>query len=84
MGGLARVYATNGNLRESAAIAGSLFLIVLASVLLGTLLPFLLVGASSAPWFGTLLGVPFVDVVRDALGMCDVWGLQGTEWRGAH
>lgn len=42
MGGLARVYITHGVFRDAAAIAASLFLIVLASILLGTALPFAL------------------------------------------
>jgi hypothetical protein len=42
VGGLARVYVTHGVLRDAAAIAASLFLIVLASILLGTALPFAL------------------------------------------
>ena len=43
VGGFFRVFVTHGNLRDSAAIATSLLLIVLASVLLGTALPFALV-----------------------------------------
>jgi hypothetical protein len=40
VGGFVRVYVTNGGLANSAAIALSLFLIVMTSVLTGTLLPF--------------------------------------------
>jgi hypothetical protein len=42
VGGLVRVYITHGVLHDAAAIATSLFLIVLASILLGTALPFAL------------------------------------------
>ena len=40
VGGFVRVYVTNGGLANSAAIAASLFLIVMTSVVTGTLLPF--------------------------------------------
>ena len=46
---LPRVLVTHGNLRDSVAIAASLLLIVLASVLLGTALPFGLVKAGVDP-----------------------------------
>ena len=49
MGGLARVYVTHGVLRDAAAIGASLFLIVLASILLGTALPFVLSRAGLDP-----------------------------------
>lgn len=49
MGGLARVYVTHGVLRDAAAIGASLFLIVLASILLGTALPFALSRAGLDP-----------------------------------
>lgn len=41
-GGFLRVYATNGSTLNAAAIALSLWLIVMTSVLLGTALPFVL------------------------------------------
>ncbi len=43
------MFVTHGNLRDSVAIAASLLLIVLASVLLGTALPFALVRAGIDP-----------------------------------
>ena len=43
------MFVTHGNLRDSVAIATSLLLIVLASVLLGTALPFALVKAGVDP-----------------------------------
>lgn len=49
VGGFLRVFVTHGNLRDSVAIAASLLLIVLASVLLGTALPFALVKAGVDP-----------------------------------
>jgi hypothetical protein len=49
VGGLARVYVTHGVLRDAAAIGASLFLIVLASILLGTALPFALSRAGLDP-----------------------------------
>ena len=49
VGGFFRVFVTHGNLRDSVAIAASLLLIVLASVLLGTALPFALVRAGIDP-----------------------------------
>lgn len=49
VGGLARVYVTHGVLRDAAAIAASLFLIVLSSVLLGAALPFALARAGLDP-----------------------------------
>ena len=49
VGGLARVYVTHGVLRDAVAIGASLFLIVLASILLGTALPFVLSRAGLDP-----------------------------------
>lgn len=49
VGGFVRVYMTHGNFQDSVAIATSLLLIVLASVLLGTVLPFALVRAGIDP-----------------------------------
>lgn len=48
-GGFVRVFITNGNLTNAFAISLSLFLIVNASVLLGTTLPFLLARAGVDP-----------------------------------
>lgn len=49
VGGLVRVYVTHGVLRDAAAIAASLFLIVLSSILLGTALPFALAKSGIDP-----------------------------------
>jgi hypothetical protein len=49
VGGFFRVFVTHGNLQDSVAIATSLLLIVLASVLLGTALPFALVRLNVDP-----------------------------------
>lgn len=49
VGGFLRVYITDGSLENSFAISLSLFLIVLASVLTGTMLPFGLAKAGVDP-----------------------------------
>lgn len=49
MGGFLRVYITDGSLENSFAISLSLFLIVLTSVLTGTMLPFGLAKAGVDP-----------------------------------
>lgn len=65
MGGFLRVYITNGSLANSAAIATSLFLIVMTSVVTGTLLPFGLTRVGIDPAnAGTS-----VQVVMDILGV---------------
>jgi Mg/Co/Ni transporter MgtE len=48
VGGWLRVYATNGSIINASAIALSLWLIVMTSVLLGTALPFALTRVSAA------------------------------------
>jgi cation transporter-like permease len=64
--GWIRVYLTNGDLRNATAIALSLFLIVLTSVILGAALPFGLARAGVDPAnAGTS-----IQVVMDVTGVC--------------
>ena len=49
VGGFIRVYLTNGNVANAAAISTSLFLIVMTSVVAGTGLPFALAKAGVDP-----------------------------------
>lgn len=65
VGGFARVFVTSGGLANSAAIATSLFFIVMTSVLTGTLLPFGMARVGVDPAHaGTS-----VQVVMDILGV---------------
>jgi len=65
LGGFVRVYMTNGDLVNAAAISLSLFLIVMTSVVLGTGLPFVLAKAGVDPAnAGTS-----IQVLMDILGV---------------
>ncbi|CAG9463146.1 unnamed protein product [Pedinophyceae sp. YPF-701] len=64
-GGFVRVFVTQGSVVDAAAISSSLFLIVLASVVLGSTLPFALAKAGLDP----IHAGSTIQVIMDVLGV---------------